>query len=65
VADLETETDKDLISLPLNATKSMNSDIFNMNVQTRRQIKSYHIETNGKMLLMAYLDAKKASKEEL
>jgi hypothetical protein len=29
------------------------------------EIKSYHIETNGKMLLMAYLDAKKASKEEL
>jgi hypothetical protein len=37
VADLETETDKDLISLSLNATKSMNSNIFNMNVQTRRQ----------------------------
>ena len=29
------------------------------------EIKSYHIEANGKMLLMAYLDAKKASKEEL
>jgi len=29
------------------------------------EIKLYHIEANGKMSLMAYLDAKKASKEEL
>jgi hypothetical protein len=29
------------------------------------EIKSYHIEASGKMSLMAYLDAKKASKEKL
>ena len=37
VVDLEEEAHKALTSLPLSATIAISLDIFNMNVQTRRQ----------------------------